>query len=186
LHDYYFGEKGRFKADGSKVLLKTYMNGEYELWKNTLQFHEPKLIYEDSIRMLPSNAASNLPAGFLNKEREFSENFEIGLDSMPKSAFKKISVSGNFAAINPYQCNTYLVITHENKGNMIDYLASSIRDFIERKEEWIHMEHEFLLSQNIQPGDCIKAYIYNPNRHELNYKDLKIKIWDYEEAIVKP
>jgi hypothetical protein len=157
LHDYYFGEKGRFKADGSKVLLKTYMNGEYELWKNTLQFHEPKLIYEDSIRMLPSNAASNLPAGFLNKEREFSENFEIGLDSMPKSAFKKISVSGNFAAINPYQCNTYLVITHENKGNMIDYLASSIRDFIERKEEWIHMEHEFLLSQNIQPGDCIKA-----------------------------
>jgi hypothetical protein len=183
LHDFYFGEKSELTAIEDRKFEKCYLNGSFELWKNLKKSNRSKSVYRDSISFRGSTklAGNHSGAGFLNQNRTFSETFEISLDSLPKSKLRMIKFSGDFLAPQKYQCNTYLVISHEKNGKIIDYAASSLRDFIEESDQWIQMEHGFYLSPYYEPADYIKAYIYNPNGHELYYNNLKFEVLDFKE-----
>lgn len=181
LHDYYFCARGEKKQGKNLVLLQKFMEGDFELWRNTQTKTGGREIYHDSLAW-ETKKGELLSGKILQKETEFSETFNVGLDSLKRGKNIMVELSGNFSAINPKQSNVFMVISHEKPGGVIDYSASPLCDLLEEKNEWKKIKHCFYLSENPEQGEFVKAFLYNPDQHSLLYQNLEIKIIDFDRV----
>lgn len=170
--DYYFLDSATFrKMDKRNItVLKTYpLTGDVlakPAHPDTWSVLYTKLAGLGSGKELPYT---------IRPEEEYSRGISdtVAEKNLPGNA-AVIAVEAEVMAPDLEQDNLMLIIDIEGK-DLQSWHKTAIRDVVKRKDTWYTATFTCLVPEDIQPQDRIMVYLWNPAKHTLLLRQLKMK-----------
>jgi hypothetical protein len=178
-HDYYFLSKDELNkmSPDSLVVIK-----EYALTGNVLAQprFKPKRI--ESLEHQVKDFSSEAEGKFnVNESVEYSPGFSIVVtDSLLR---QKTSVIAFYAEVSTPELknnNLIMVLSFQDKyGNLYSWQKAYVKDFIKNEKDYFRTSFTCIIPHKTVAGDEIKAYIWNPDKHQLFLKKEEVAWLSY-------
>lgn len=175
LHDYYFlSQKDLSKINMDSVeLLKTYSVTGNVLARPKYRAKEIKTALD---KQLSFESESN---GYLtiNESVEYSQGFSYVIsDSLTPNRKGLLAFYAEVKAPDCSNNNLIMVISLQDaKGDLYSWQKTYIKDVIKNEEDWFRARFTCIIPEEAKAGDEIKAYIWNPDKHELYIRKMEFK-----------
>jgi hypothetical protein len=118
---------------------------------------------------------------FVNESVEYSPGFSyIVNDSLTPNRTGVFAFYAEVMAPDLSDNNLIMVISFQDeKANLYSWQKAYIKDFIKNENDWFRTSFTCIIPPETKPADEIKAYIWNPDKHELYIRKLEFKWLSY-------
>lgn len=181
-NDYFFLEplaNSKFNLDSIEII-KTYPITNNILAKPKYPPASYKICFEQKLDFENTKEGKYI----INKENEYSQGFSYTInDSILNNKNAGIDFKATVLAPDINESNFSIIISVENKKGLIIWERAFIKDYIRKKDEWTEAVFSSFVPKDIMAGDELKAYIWNPNKQNLQVKNMELKwiAYDYSK-----
>lgn len=178
-HDYFCLAKkdlATFSMDSLEII-KTYPGTENILAKPKYPPKEIKAGFEKEISFETGGDGYYT----VNESVEYAPGFSyIENDSITPGKKGVVAFYAEVKAPDFSNDNLIMVISFQDaKGELYSWQKAYVKDYIRNEDEWFRATFTSIIPPGVKAGDEIKAYIWNPDRHDLYIKKMEFKWLSY-------
>ncbi|MEI6488402.1 MAG: hypothetical protein WCP52_05540 [Bacteroidota bacterium] len=119
----------------------------------------------------------------LNKETEFGPSITVSINQvLMENKFAKLEFKSEVIATDIKATDLMIVVSFQNKKECYSYQQAKCIDYIKHENESTTIQFTIMVPEEIEEGDEMKVYFWNPKKQQLTLKRMEVKWQQYTYA----